>query len=171
MLGEVLVWGLKWYFLALEHWKLMCKVLGIKFKTAKQNLNDSFSELKGHLAVRLNDTCMVDRDGLCDLLKYVHDVFHVKYLTVISGNYSFERELDLQKLDENASIYYNYELIQSGTGIFVNLVDCDSENVFLLKLKEASDILTEQSCEATYNATLKSFTSKRMDFTIRTIIF
>lgn len=159
MIGEVLVWGLKWYFLALEHWYLMVKVLRIKFKTPKSN-EIEIGEVKGHLALRLNDTCILNRDGLIELLQYVHKVFRVKYLTIIAGNYGFERELELRSLDYKGAVYYNYELAKDGDQFYVNLVDSDSEHLFLLKLKEHVTLSYSENVNTIYSNAIKSFTSK-----------
>lgn len=160
MIGEVLVWGLKWYFLAVEHWNLMVKVLRIKFKTPKSDVLEN-GEVKGHLALRLNDTCILNREGLIELLQYVHKVFRVKHLTIISGNCGFERELELRSVDCKCAIYYNYDLVKDGDQFCINLVDSDSENLFLLKLKEEYiKSSSDEIVEAIYNNTIKSFTSK-----------
>lgn len=158
MIGEVLVWGSKWYFVLLELWNLMFQVLSLKFKTPKSNCGNE--EIKGHLALRLNDTCILKERDLVDLLNYVHEIFRIKYLTVISGNLGFQRELEFDALACKGKIFYNYQLARDTdeTDFHVNLVDCDSENLFLLKLKEES--MANETVENIFSIAFKSFTSK-----------
>jgi hypothetical protein len=162
MLSEVLVWCLKWYFIALEMWKMTFKVLSIKYKIPKQTKHEN--EVKGHLALRLNDTKVLKSEELVELIQYVHTVFGIKYLTLITGNFGFEREIDIS-IYANVNLYHNYEQVahHSNDAISVNLVDNDSEALFLLKLKEhmstnANELITGDY-DSVYKISANSFTS------------
>lgn len=160
MLGEVLIWCLKWYFIALEMWKMTFKILSIKYKSAKQAKHEN--EVKGHLALRLNDTKVLKSEELVELIQYVHTVFAVKYLTLVTGHFGFEREIDITTYPD-VNLYHNYEQVArySNDSISVNLVDNDSEASFLLKLKEyinTSEFITGDY-DSVYKLSVDSFTS------------
>ncbi len=162
MLGEVVVWFLKWYYFNVELWMTMYKVLKIKFKTPKTIVNRNV--LKGHLAIRLSDTKVSSSCELMELIKYVHSVFGVKHLTVISGAKGFEKEIELSKKidDITFNIYHNFEPVLNdldSQSISVNLIDDDSQNLFLLKLNEQSTV--QDSCEDVLKSVLSTFTSKQ----------
>lgn len=159
MLGVVLVWCLNWYYAFVEAMRLTYTVLCIKFKKAKE---EKSSESKGHLALRLNNNGQVLKTSdLLELIEYCRSVFGVKYLTLIAGNSGFEREIDLSGNKKEFALYNNYqELYSKDPQIHVNLVDNDSEALFLLKVKETlSRSFESGSDEFIYNTALKSFTS------------
>lgn len=133
------------------------KVLKIKFRTP--NTKKFENETKGHLALRLNDTKVFKSEELFQLIEYVQTVFGVKYLTLISGTFGFEREIEIKEEKEEVDFFYNFEQIHTvpNSKISVNLVDNDSEYLFLLKLKE--NIMEENDYESVYKYTVESFTS------------
>ena len=164
MLGRILIWLLKGYYLIGELWNSMCKVLKIKYKRPKSNLKLKTEEDKGHLAVRLSDTKVAGSEELLELIGYVHKVFHVKYLTIICGGKGFEKELDLRRgsiEDISFSIYHNFEVVSpvrsNAIAISVNLIDFDSENLFLSKLKDLNNSSSDTATEI-YQSALKLFT-------------
>lgn len=154
-----LVWCLKWFYRIVENWEMVFNVLKIKFKTVK--ITKLFpNEPKGHLALRLNNAKEVFKGkDLLDLIEYVQMTFGVKYLTLICGTFGFERELDFRgKSDKlKVSLFHNYEPIHttSNSTISINLIDNDSESLFLLKLKE----FKEADYESIYRLAVNSFTS------------
>lgn len=163
MIGEFLVWLLQWYYICIALWNSMFQVLKIKYKTAKIERKVS-EEAKGHLALRLNDFKAASSMELLELVIFVHQVFGVKFLTLIAGRQGFEREFDIRKHEINdikIRIYSNFELIHGmeAATVSVNLIDNDSESLFLLKLKDS--IETNDSAEKIYKTTLKSFTSMK----------
>lgn len=167
MFGQVLVWCLSWYYAFLEALALTFTVLRIKFKRPNQKLSN---ESKGHLALKLNDGHVLKTPNLLELIEYCRSVFGVKYLTLVAGNCGFEKEIDIRGNKMNCAIYNNYELLYSTTitpQIHVNLVDNDSEALFLLKVKETllkNDL--ESSNEAIYNQALKSFTCTKLNYNL-----
>ena len=163
MFGQVLVWCLSWYYAFVEAMVLAFTVLRIKFKRPATKLSN---KSKGHLALRLNDGCVLKTANLLELIEYCRSVFGVKYLTLIAGAYGFEREIDIRGKKLNGAIYNNYELAYSShadpqvPAVQVNLVDTDSETLFLLKVKETllrND--RQESADSVLSQSLKSFTS------------
>ena len=155
MVGIFLVWCLKWFYSIIDSCKMTFKILSIKFRSPKSI--KFLNEPKGHLALRLNDTKVLESEELLELIEYVGSVFGVKFLTLISGKLGFEREIDLNG-NENISLYHNYEdlLKRDNSAISVNLVDHDSESLFLSKLKESMKC---EDYEINYKSAVESFTS------------
>lgn len=156
MIGKVLISCLKLYYTILDSWRIMCKVLKIKFKTSQiKPIQSTFN----HLCIRLNDTKIADTRDLSELIKYVQEVINLKYLTIISGSKGFEKEI---KLSSNSIIYHNFEMVSRRVNdqMKVNLVDNDSENLFLLKLKETLDKSIDLPESEIFKDTVKQFSSK-----------
>ena len=163
VLGQALVWCVNWYYAMVEAMRLTFTVLCIKYKRPK--LEKSSHESKGHLALRLNDGQVLKTPDLLDLIEYCRSVFGVRYLTLIAGSAGFEREIDIRRPDKFSVAFYNnyQELYAKDPQIHVNLVDNDSEALFLLKMREILSKSSENEMETeedVYNSALKSFTSK-----------
>lgn len=163
MLGEILVWCLKWYYITLELWATMFKVLKIKFRTIKsaETANLVISQTKGHLAIRLNDTKVLTSSELIELIEYACKSFGVKYLTIVCGHKGFDKELELANTVNgvNISIYHNFEVVSehSRPMTLVNLIDVDSQTIFLSKIK-AESINQANEAGIVYKSAVDSFT-------------
>ena len=141
MVGDIfLIWCLKFFYKVLDNWKMAFKVLRIKFKIPKTIKYTN--EPTGHLAIRLNDTKtkLFKTEEFFELIEYVHTSFGVKYITLICGALGLEREFDFEQSSKKISFFHNFEQIQtvSNSSISVNLIDNDSESLFLLKFKDVA---------------------------------
>lgn len=160
MIDRLLVWFLKCYFSFEWTFSIIGKVLKIKFAPVKMERIDGASEAKGHLAVRLSDTKTFTSRDLIDLSLYAKEAFGVKYLTIISGNSGMEREIEI-KSDAKLRLFRNFEVVHDNgsDSISVNLINHDSESLFLLKLKDCfASNSTQTSDDDIFKTTLKSFT-------------
>ena len=168
MVDVLLIWVLKWFYIIVDNCKMSFNVLKIKFKSPKST--KFVNEVKGHLALRLNVTKVFKSEELFELIEYARTVFGVKYLTLICGNFGFEREIDFRESGNNlklVSFYNNYEQINAvpSSTMSVNLIDNESESLFLLKLKQNDEYGCEYEDEygdyydKIYNSTINSFTS------------
>lgn len=165
---------------------MLQRVLKIKLKTPMlkvKNKNEFRSE-KFHLALRLNnDHFELSKQDLQQLIEYIYKIFNIKYLTIIVGKAGFEREIEENfssgsncSIDQKISLYHNYQLIftpsntptASADAIKVNLiydnnddVNSDSQNLFLLKLREClySNSAEVKVASKIYEAAFKNFTS------------
>ena len=180
MLSKVVIWFLKVYFESIDSFKEMKNVLRIKFsKPLKEATKPEFTEPKGHLALRLNVTRELSSAELFELVEYVHNIFGVKYLTLIAGNRGFEREIDFNLNLNNqklfACFYHNFEQVFIPTGsdsrISVNLIDNDSETLFLLKMKEHLSKSSEESVENISKKAMDCFTGTKMKETTLPIFY
>jgi hypothetical protein len=164
MLAELVVYIITLYYACVENWAMMVRVLRIKFRSPK--LEKQLREASGHLAIKLNDSKHFDEDDLCRLVEYTHNVFSVKFLTVISSRklsfYFDDTALDDCKVPY--SLFTNFESVSPNSSalVCVNLVNSDAEGLFLEKLKQISDHANFESeaVESLYSRTIKSFTGK-----------
>lgn len=146
-------------------------VLKIKFKSPKTT--KLVNEVNGHLALRLNDAKVVKSEEVFEIIEYIRTIFGVKYLTLICGKFGFEREIDFWNNEKNnlkfVSFYNNHELAytDSRSTISVNLIDNDSESVFLLKIKENLIKSDEDIYESIYKAAINSFNSNLMELKLK----
>ena len=190
MFNVLFIWVLKLFYNTQNNFKTLRRVLRIKLKTPiikvnNQNEINKIRSEKFHLALRLNnDHFELSKRDLFQLIEYIHNIFNIKYLTIIVGKAGFEREIGENFspasdswIDQIIFLYHNYQLIftplntptPGANDIKVNLIydnndhfNSDSQNIFLLKLREFlySNSAKVKVVSEIYEAAVKNFTSK-----------
>lgn len=140
MFHTLIIWILQLYFRCIENCGEVFKVLKIKYSSVIKSVEVEGLKEVNHLALRMNDGIELNTEDLIKTVRFASLTLKVKHLTIIAGNCGFEREIEIERDDANEIDFsYNFKNIHTPLDdpvIKVNVIDCDSKELFLHHLKE-----------------------------------